>query len=168
MKLKRKCEIAMLIPLDVLEFNIAAMNAVIVVPTLAPMINGAASFKVAIFFATMGTTTDVVMVLDRIAAVVSSPHEKDLSGFVKKKRLNLSGDFAASRSEINLLKMRIEENKRPTAIMASKNGLSIVVNRKSIIGANPDQKCAATFSVGLITGMKNKSVIQTDSDERKP
>ncbi len=69
----------MLMALDVLEFNVAAINAVIVVPILAPIINGAASFNVAIFFATMGTTTEVVMVLERIAAVVSNPHAKDFS-----------------------------------------------------------------------------------------
>ena len=75
----------MLIALDVFEFNVAAINAVIVVPILAPMINGAASFNVAIFLATMGTTTDVVMVLERIAAVVSSPHANDLSWILEKE-----------------------------------------------------------------------------------
>ena len=83
----------MLMALDVLEFKVAAINAVIVVPILAPIINGAASFSVAIFLATMGTTTDVVMVLERIAAVVSSPHAKDFSGLLKKKRLKTLGRF---------------------------------------------------------------------------
>src|SRR5688572_3745391 len=158
----------MLMALDVLEFNVAAINAVIVVPILAPRINGAASFNVAIFLATMGTTTDVVMVLERIAAVVSRPHAKDLSGFVKKKRLNLSGDFAARRSEINLLKIRMEENKSASEIEANKNGLGIFVKRKSMIGANPDQKCDTVFSVGFIAGVKNKSAIQTEIEERNP
>ena len=85
---------AMLIPLDVFEFNVAAIKAVMVVPILAPIINGAACFSVAIFFATMGTTTEVVMVLERIAAVVNNPQVKDFNGFLKKKRLKTSGDFA--------------------------------------------------------------------------
>ncbi len=68
---------AMLIAPDVFEFNKAAINAVIVVPIFAPIINGAACLRVTIFLATIGTTTDVVIVLERMAAVVSKPHEKD-------------------------------------------------------------------------------------------
>ena len=60
--------------------------------------------------ATMGTTTDVVMVLERIAAVVSTPQRKDLKRFIKKKRLKASGDFALSRSEISFLNNRIDAN----------------------------------------------------------
>ena len=69
----------MLIPLDVFEFNVAAIKAVMVVPILAPIIKGEACFNVAIFFATMGTTTEVVIVLERIAAVVSNPHPNDFN-----------------------------------------------------------------------------------------
>ena len=79
MKLKRKWAIAMLIALEVFEFKRAAMNAVMVVPILAPIIKGAACLSVTIFFATIGTTTEVVIVLDRMAAVVRSPHPKDLN-----------------------------------------------------------------------------------------
>ena len=77
MRLNKKWAIAILMALDVFEFKVAAIKAVIVVPMLAPKINGAASFNVAIFLATMGTTTDVVTVLERIAAVVSNPHVND-------------------------------------------------------------------------------------------
>ena len=79
MKLNRKCAMAMLIAPDVFEFNVTAMKAVIVVPMLAPIIKGAACFRLTIFFATIGTTTDVVMVLDRIAAVVTSPQPNDFN-----------------------------------------------------------------------------------------
>ena len=70
---------AILIALEVLEFNVAAIKAVMVVPTFAPIIKGAACFRFAIFLATIGTTTDVVIVLERMAAVVSSPQEKDFN-----------------------------------------------------------------------------------------
>ena len=68
----------MLIELNVLVYKVAAIKAVIVVPTLAPIINGAACRSVVIFFATMGTTIEVVTVLDRIAAVVTRPQVNDL------------------------------------------------------------------------------------------
>src|SRR4051812_36937219 len=90
----------------------AAMKAVTVVPTLAPIIKGAACFRFTTLLATMGTTTEVVIVLDRIAAVVSNPHEKDFNGLLKKNLLNTSGDFAFRRSEINILKIRIDENSK--------------------------------------------------------
>ena len=129
----------MLIPLEVFELSVAAMKAVIVVPMFAPMMKGAACFNVAIFFATIGTTTDVVMVLERIAAVVSKPHPKDFNSFLKKKRLNTSGDFAFSRSEISLRKISIEENSSPSDRMARKKPLGIFSIRKSIMGVNPTQ-----------------------------
>ncbi len=168
MKLNKKWAIAILIPLEEFEFNVAAIKAVIVVPILAPSIKGAASFKVAIFFATIGTTTDVVMVLERIAAVVTSTHPNDLSWFLKKNRLNNSGDFAASRLEINLLKISIEPNSNARAIIANKNGLLMFANKKSIIGAKPNQKWETVFCTGLLCVLKNRSAIQMDIEERKP
>ncbi len=69
-----------------LELNMAAMKAVMVVPTLAPIIKGAAARSLTTFFATRGTTRDVVIVLERMAAVVSNPHPNDFSGLLKKKR----------------------------------------------------------------------------------
>ncbi len=131
---------AILIALVVFEFNVAAIKAVTVVPIFAPMMNGAACFRLAIFFATMGTTTEVVMVLDRIAAVVRSPQAKDLNWFLKKNRLNTSGDFAFNKFEISLLKISIDENNKASESIAMKNGLGIFASKKSMIGANPTQK----------------------------
>jgi len=82
MKLKRKCVSAILIA--ALELNVLAIKAVIVVPMLAPNINAPACLSLIIFLATRGTTREVVMVLERIEAVVSSPHPNDLYGFLKK------------------------------------------------------------------------------------
>ena len=84
----------------VLLLNSTARNAVMVVPTLAPMIKGAACLKVTSFLATIGTTTEVVIVLDRMAAVVATPQNRDLSRFVKKNLLKASGDLALSMSEM--------------------------------------------------------------------
>lgn len=78
-RLNRKCAIAILIAPLVLEFSVAAIKAVIVVPTFAPIIKGAACRRSAILFATMGTTTEVVIVLDLIAAVVNIPQPKDFN-----------------------------------------------------------------------------------------
>jgi hypothetical protein len=72
------------------ELNVLARNAVMVVPMLAPKINAPACLSLITFFATKGTTNDVVTVLDRIAAVVSKPHPNDLYGFLKKNFLNVS------------------------------------------------------------------------------
>ena len=66
------------------ELNVLAMKAVVVVPILAPKINAPACLSLIIFLATKGTTNEVVMVLERMAAVVSNPHPNDLYGFLKK------------------------------------------------------------------------------------
>src|SRR5882672_10023207 len=123
----------------VLAFNVAAIKAVMVVPTLAPMMKGAACLRFAIFLATMGTTTDVVIVLERIAAIVSNPHKKDLNWFLKKKRPNCSGDRAFSRLEISLRKIRMDENKRTSATNARKNGLGTSRIKNSMTGLKPTQ-----------------------------
>lgn len=65
-----------------LELNVLAMKAVIVVPIFAPKINAAACLSFMVFFATRGTTNEVVTVLDRMAAVVRIPQPKDLYGFL--------------------------------------------------------------------------------------
>lgn len=93
---------------EVLALNMAAMNAVIVVPMFAPMIKGTACFKVLIFLATIGTTTEVVMVLERIAAVVIKPQKNDFSSLVKKNRLKASGDPAFSKSDRSLRNTRMD------------------------------------------------------------
>lgn len=114
-KLKRKCAIA--IPTElVFELNTAATKAVTVVPKLAPMINTATLFKPTTFLAAIGTTTDVVIVLDRIAAVVRNPHPKARTSPPKMKRLKPSGDLASRRSEINFRNTNIEQSKMTNAI----------------------------------------------------
>src|SRR5215510_7769588 len=115
----------MLTALELLVFNVAEINAEMVVPTLAPIIKGAACLRVATFFATIGTTTDVVTVLERIAAVVTTPHPKDFNGFSKKKRLNASGDFAFSKSEMIFRKIKIELNSNTSAKNDRMKGLCI-------------------------------------------
>ncbi len=60
------------------ELKVLAINAVMVVPMLAPKINDPACLSRIIFLATKGTTNEVVTVLDRIAAVVSKPQANDL------------------------------------------------------------------------------------------
>src|SRR5713101_7098506 len=79
-KLKRKWVMAIL--MAAFELNVLARKAVIVVPMFAPKIKAAACLSLIIFFATKGTTNEVVTVLDLIAAVVSNPHAKDLYGFL--------------------------------------------------------------------------------------
>lgn len=68
------------------ELKVAAINAVMVVPIFAPKINGTADFSLTTFFATKGTTNEVVTVLDLMAAVVSNPQVNDFSVFLKKNR----------------------------------------------------------------------------------
>ena len=166
--MNKKCAIAILIALEVFEFNVAAINAVTVVPIFAPMINGAACFRLVIFLATIGTTTEVVIVLERMAAVVIRPHAKDLSWFLKKNRLNTSGDFAFNKFEISLLKIKIDENNKTNEMTAIKNGLGIFANKKSMIGANPNQKWETLFLTGVKDGVKKKLAIHTDNVDKNP
>ena len=158
----------MLSPLEVFEYKNAAMKAVIVVPIFAPMMKGAACFSLTIFCATIGTTTEVVMVLDRIAAVVSRPHVKDFNGLLKKKRLKTSGDFAFSRLEISLLKIRMDAKSNASANEARKKGLRTFAIKKSVSGLNPTQKCVTGFSADSGEGVKNKFEIQPDTDDKNP
>ena len=123
------------------------MNAVMVVPTLAPMIKGAACLRFTILLATIGTTTDVVIELDLIAAVVSNPHEKDLNGLLKKKRLNVSGLFAFSRSDISFRKIRMDANNMRMANTNGIRGLLMASTSQVVTNENPDQLCASTFSI---------------------
>lgn len=125
---------AMLILSELFAYSSAAKNAVTVVPMLAPMMNGAACFNFTIFFATIGTTTDDVMVLDRIAAVVMRPHVKDFSGLLKKNLLKASGNRAFNKFEINLRKMRIDANNNTSASAVRKKGLGITSIKKLMMG----------------------------------
>ncbi len=158
----------MLSPLEVFEFKNAAINAVTVVPILAPKIKGAACLSFTIFCATIGTTTEVVIVLERMAAVVSKPHVKDFNGFLKKNRLKTSGDFAFKRSEINLLKIRMDAKSKATATAARKNGLGMLAIKKLVMGPNPNQKWVTLFPACSGDGVKNKFDIEPDTVDRNP
>ena len=82
MKLNRKWAIAIL--MAALELTMAARNALMVVPMFAPMMNGMALRRRTTFLATRGTTSEVVTVLERIAAVVRKPQPNDFQAFRKK------------------------------------------------------------------------------------
>ena len=157
----------MLMAADVLLFKIAAINAVTVVPTLAPIINGAACFSVATFFATIGTTTEVVIVLDRMAAVVSTPHKNDFNGLLKKKRLKTSGDLASSKSEISFRKIRMELNSNATATTVRIKALGTLSTKKEITQLNNGQTDRVEETVSL-DATNSISVIQTEKFDRKP
>lgn len=168
MKLNRKCAMAMVMALDELEFRMAAMKAVTVVPMFAPRINGTALRSVIIFCATIGTTTDVVMVLERMAAVVANPQKNDLNVFLKKKRLNFSGELAMSKPEISLRNNRIETNNKATESSASKNPLGMVFTKNSITGLNP-RKVGEKEPDGVVLLMVKKfSAIQPAKLDRIP
>jgi hypothetical protein len=109
-----------------------------------------------------------VIVLERIAAVVNRPQEKDLSGFLKKKRLNVSGDLAFNKFDINRRKIRIEEKSNTSENEIRKKTLEMWSKRNRIRGANPIQKCEIVFSTGLSTGVKNTFAIHAETDDRKP
>lgn len=64
------------------DLNIAASNAVMVVPIFAPIIKGKTEESETFLVATSGTDREVVMELDCSAPVNSNPHEKDLSGLL--------------------------------------------------------------------------------------
>ena len=64
------------------DLKIAASSAVMVVPILAPIINGNTEESDTFRVATRGTDREVVMELDCKAPVNNNPHEKDLNGLL--------------------------------------------------------------------------------------
>ena len=139
---------AMLIAVEALTFNNAAINAVIVVPIFAPRIKGAAFFNDTIFCATMGTTTEMVIVLERIAAVVTIPQKKDFHAFLKKKRLNRSGEVASKSPDMIFLNSKIEVKSRANATSARKNPLGSNVNRTSVARPKSVQRVVKDAATG--------------------
>jgi hypothetical protein len=109
-----------LLPLALSE---AAIKAVIVVPRFAPRIKGTAFLSWTILCATIGTTIEDVIVLERIAAVVTIPHRKDFGALLKKNLLNFCGELAIKIPEIILRNKRIERNSRANDIIARTNPL---------------------------------------------
>ena len=143
----------MLMALAEFEFTVAAMKAVMVVPMLAPKMKGAAFLIDTIFFATNGTTTDVVMVEDRMAAVVVTPQKNAFNRFLKNKLLNRSGDPVSNNPEINFLKSRMEINTSANARMASINPFGIISEKKSIRILNPDHVGEKVVSCEVANGV---------------
>jgi hypothetical protein len=143
---------AMLIAPDVLALKKAAMNAVMVVPRLAPRIKGAALRSETIRCATIGTTTEVVMVLERMAAVVTVPQKNDFHAFLKKKRLKRSGELASNNPEISFLKKRIDVNNRINDNAASRNPLGIIFTIQPITGPNMYHFCEKALATGVVEG----------------
>src|SRR5688572_5339860 len=145
---------AMLMAVDAFTLSRAAMNAVMVVPMFAPRIKGAAFFNDTIFCATMGTTTEMVIVLERIAAVVTAPQKNDFHAFLKKNRLNRSGEVASKSPEISFLNNKIEVKSKTNANSAMRNPLGMIVKRKSTarpISVHRAVKEFSTYTVGVRT-----------------
>src|SRR5688572_4372599 len=142
----------MLMAVDAFTFNNAAINAVIVVPMFAPKINGAAFLSDTIFCATMGTTTEMVIVLDRMAAVVRMPQKNDFQAFLKKNLLNRSGEVANKSPEINFRNNKIDVNSNTNASKASKKPLGIIVNRKSTALPKSVHRAVKEVSTGTTEG----------------
>ena len=168
MKLKRKCAIAILIAPVVLTLKKAAINAVMVVPMFAPKMNGAALRNGTMRCATMGTTTDVVMVLERIAAVVMVPQKKDFHAFLKKNLLKRSGELANSSPEINFRKTRMDTNSNVKDNAASKKP-GIIFASHSTTGPNIFHLGENEPVTGAdASGWKKYSAIHCDMPDRNP
>ena len=142
----------MLMAVDALTFNSAAINAVIVVPMFAPKIKGAAFRSDTIFCATIGTTTDIVIVLERIAAVVTIPQKKDFQAFLKKNRLKRSGEVASNNPEINFRNNKIDVKSNMNANNARRNPFGIIVNRKSTAQPKSVHRPVKELSTGTAEG----------------
>lgn len=158
----------MLMALEELEFKIAAINAVIVVPMLAPRINGAAFFNETKRCATMGTTTDVVIVEERMAAVVVTPQKKEVNVFLKNSRLNRSGEFPRNKPEISFRKTRIEINNKTNDNSTSINPLPIKFTSTSTSILNPDQEDENVGVTDSCEGVKKYDVICCEIPDRNP
>ena len=142
----------MLMAVDALTLSNAAMKAVMVVPMFAPKINGAAFRSDIIFCATIGTTTEIVMVLDRIAAVVTIPQKNDFQAFLKKNLLNRSGDVASKSPEINFRNNRMEVKSSMNASNARTNPFGIIFSKKSTAQPKSVQRPVKEVSTGTADG----------------
>lgn len=159
----------MLIAPVVLTLKKAAIKAVMVVPMLAPRMNGAALRSETIRCATIGTTTEVVIVLERIAAVVIVPQKKDFQAFLKKKRLKRSGELASNNPEINFLKTRIEVNNKMNDSEASRKPLGIMFTSHSTTGPKIYHFCEKELATGAVeAGWKKYVAIHWEIPDRNP
>jgi len=147
----------------------AAIKAVMVVPMLAPNMNGAALRNETIRCATMGTTTEVVIVLERMAAVVIVPQKKDFQAFLKKKRLKRSGELASNSPEISFLNTSMDVNKRINENVASKNPLGIMFTSHSTTGPKIYHFCEKELATGTAeAGWKKYVAIHCEMPDRNP
>ena len=89
--LNRRWAIAKLIA--ACDLKITAKKAVIVVPILAPTMNGITFLSVTFWVATKGTINEVVIELDWTIEVTKAPHAKDFVEFWKTTCCNV---FSAS------------------------------------------------------------------------
>jgi len=105
--LKRKCASARLNAASFLKS--AANNAVIVVPKLAPKINGKPSSDFTFPTATIGTNNEVVTELDCIVAVIRVPQQNDLRVPLNRK-LSKSALDSTKKRIISLFMILIEIN----------------------------------------------------------
>lgn len=158
----------MLIAPAVFALKNAAINAVMVVPVFAPKMNGAALRNDTMRCATIGTTTDVVMVLERMAAVVMVPQKKDFHAFLKKNRLNRSGELARNNPEISFLKSRMEENSSMNDSAASINPLSMVFTTHATTEPNKYHFCAKECCTTVAEGLKKYVAIHCEIPDRNP
>ena len=138
-----------------------------VVPTFAPIMNGAAMRSLTTFLATSGTTTDVVMVLDLMAAVVINPQKKDFISPAKKNRLKFSGDCALSKSEISFLKIKIEMTRRMKETTVNAMGLGISRTRKSVAKLKGVHAVPETFATSPDDG-NIACPNHEDAEDKKP
>jgi hypothetical protein len=96
----------------------------------------------------MGTTTEIVIVLDRIAAVVTAPQKNDFQAFLKKNLLKRSGDVASKSPEINFRNNKMEVNKSMNASNPRRNPLGMMVSKKSTAQPKSVQRPVKEDSTG--------------------
>lgn len=159
---------AMLMAPVVFTLKNAAMNAVMVVPMFAPKMNGAALRSETIRWATMGTTTEMVIVLERIAAVVTVPQKKDFHAFLKKKRLKRSGELASSKPEINFLNSKMDAKRRMNESAASRKPFGIRATNPFTTGPNMYHFCENALADGVAFGWKKYVAIHCEMLDKKP
>ncbi len=110
------------------------------VPMLAPRMNGTTPFSLTNFLATRGTTNDVVIVLDLIAAVINSPQPKDWIGLLKKYRFTRSCVRNPSKLEITRLKRSIDPKSMEKERMMRTSPLPISSTSRVIIAPRTEPR----------------------------
>jgi len=91
-----------------------------------------------------------------------------LNWFLKKNRLNTSGELALNRSDISLRNNSIDPNNRTNEKMIVIKPLGMICSSQSITGLKPDQKCSISFSTGATVGTKKYCAMRMDIEESMP